>query len=339
MDTSPKLFIGSSAESLPIAKALGNQLATGFEVKLWDSAFDAGEFFLERLRKELLLTDFALFILSPDDKVNKRGKEYHTVRDNVIFELGLFIGAIGLKKAHFVLVDTVKGGKKTSPFILTDLDGIKKTRLLVQLDDAGQIIQNEENTNAFQATVTALTTMFNKAQSAISLSLLPSTSLAVGYYRNFLMQACKELISMRDFELNGLHYDLSKDIFDFYVIIPDAGNDASHEAYQKFVRHHDLVQIEIKSTTSARTFPFFISSDVKNGRIQLYDLPTTLRSSREIIHLVMPPGNDPEEIEHLELKEIQNFKHTIRYLLNQPESAGFRDNIHLLPASELFQSH
>ena len=41
--------------------------------------------------------DFAVFILSPDDVLTLRGETSKVPRDNVIFEMGLFIGALGRK--------------------------------------------------------------------------------------------------------------------------------------------------------------------------------------------------------------------------------------------------
>ena len=46
--------------------------------------------------------NFAIFVFHPDDKSLIREKEYDTVRDNVILELGMFIGTLGLEKC-FIL--------------------------------------------------------------------------------------------------------------------------------------------------------------------------------------------------------------------------------------------
>jgi len=99
----PRLFIASSTESLPIAEATNINLDHDFEVSLWTT----GTFRLSSNSIDDLLTksssvDFALFIFTPDDIAIIREIEKKTVRDNVLFELGLFIGAIG-KERSFIL--------------------------------------------------------------------------------------------------------------------------------------------------------------------------------------------------------------------------------------------
>ncbi|MFS1985958.1 TIR domain-containing protein [Vibrio breoganii] len=42
--------------------------------------------------------DAAIFVLSPDDVVKIRGTEQTVTRDNVVFELGMFIGRLGADK-------------------------------------------------------------------------------------------------------------------------------------------------------------------------------------------------------------------------------------------------
>lgn len=330
-----KLFIGSSFEALSIARGLQALLTDDFDVKVWDAAFIAGELFLESLQKELFITDYALFIIAPDDKINKRGTDGFITRDNVIFELGMFVGALGIKKAYFIVAEIVQDGVKISPTIPSDLDGIKKTKIKLDADADGVILNNDTNSRALDTAADVIGKML-KVKKGLTLNLLPSTSLAIGYYRNFILQACKELSLKADFEVAGKQHDLTRDAFDFYIIIPDKGQSASHAAYEKFVRDTKLNHIQIKpSNPDARPYPFFIQSDLKNGRLQLYDYPTTLRASSDAIQLVMPANTDEDEIEELELKEIANFKATLEFLLKKPEAAGYRDNIHLVTATQI----
>jgi predicted nucleotide-binding protein len=54
---------------------------------------------LENLSRILNDYDFAVIILTPDDVIISRGNQQKISRDNLIFELGLFMGFIGRNRA------------------------------------------------------------------------------------------------------------------------------------------------------------------------------------------------------------------------------------------------
>ena len=90
---SPKLFIISSAEALDIAWEVASQLERTALCTVWtNGVFFAGGYTLEALERAVQRSDFAVAIAQPDDIVETRKVSYPTVRDNVIFELGLFMG-------------------------------------------------------------------------------------------------------------------------------------------------------------------------------------------------------------------------------------------------------
>jgi hypothetical protein len=97
------LFIGSSTEGLPLAKAAQSGMADFADVTIWTQGiFKPSYGYLESLTQALEAADFAVLILSPDDVTESRGVEIATPRDNVIFELGLFIGHLGRERCLFV---------------------------------------------------------------------------------------------------------------------------------------------------------------------------------------------------------------------------------------------
>jgi len=99
-----RVFIISSAEALPIARAIENAFDHDpFTVKTWtDGVFRASWYPVESLERELDHSDFAIAIAQPDDLTTSRGIASPSARDNVIFELGLFIGRIGRKRSFLV---------------------------------------------------------------------------------------------------------------------------------------------------------------------------------------------------------------------------------------------
>ncbi len=99
----PRLFIASSVESIPIAEAVNVNLDHQFEVTIWTGGtFKLSSSTIEDLVEKSSTVDFALFIFAPDDVALIRDEKQHIVRDNVVFELGLFVGAIG-KERSFIL--------------------------------------------------------------------------------------------------------------------------------------------------------------------------------------------------------------------------------------------
>ena len=94
-NTAPRLFIISSSEAKPIAYSVRDGLARDVLCKVWDDGvFFAGGYPLEALEKEVARSDFALAIAEADDISISRRVKAPTVRDNVLFELGLFMGTL-----------------------------------------------------------------------------------------------------------------------------------------------------------------------------------------------------------------------------------------------------
>jgi CRP/FNR family cyclic AMP-dependent transcriptional regulator len=101
----PRLFVGSSREQLAVAEAIQRGLDHApFDTVLWtNSVFKAGSTTIEDLSKALAEFDFALFVMNPDDEAIVRGEKHALTRDNVTFELGLFIGALGRDRAYGIV--------------------------------------------------------------------------------------------------------------------------------------------------------------------------------------------------------------------------------------------
>ena len=100
----PAVFIGSSVESLKIAYAVQEELTHDAEITVWSQGiFKLSSTTLDDFLAALDVSDFSIFIFSPDDVVKIGGQEFLSTRDNVIFELGLFIGRLGKQRNFFVL--------------------------------------------------------------------------------------------------------------------------------------------------------------------------------------------------------------------------------------------
>ena len=125
----PKLFIGSSAEALDYVQAVHELLSRHAEVTPWSAgSFLAMDYPMESLEQQLDHSDFAVFIFSPDDLVQIRGKQYFAARDNIIFEMGLFWGKLGRERVFCILPEKVLAESDGKPVvgyrIPTDLQGL-----------------------------------------------------------------------------------------------------------------------------------------------------------------------------------------------------------------------
>jgi hypothetical protein len=114
----PIVFIGSSVEQLPVARAVNAALDHDAICSLWTHGFGASEYTLESLESEIRKSDFAVFILAADDITVSRGRKTQSPRDNVVFELGISIGVLTRRRA-FILVE--RGANSKVP---TDLLGV-----------------------------------------------------------------------------------------------------------------------------------------------------------------------------------------------------------------------
>ncbi|HBH6930795.1 TPA: nucleotide-binding protein [Enterobacter cloacae] len=103
MSNKPTVFIASSSEASLHAEAVNLQLAEEMQSELWTNAFDLSSITITQIIKKTKESDYAVFIFHPDDQVFIRTVEYNSVRDNVVLELGLFIGSLGLDKC-FILI-------------------------------------------------------------------------------------------------------------------------------------------------------------------------------------------------------------------------------------------
>lgn len=100
----PKILVGSSTEGLPTALAFKELLEPEIEVHLWnDEFFSAGEYTIESLESRSRSFDGALIVGTSDDRVTSRGAEFDSIRDNLLFEFGMFVAMFGRRKAILAL--------------------------------------------------------------------------------------------------------------------------------------------------------------------------------------------------------------------------------------------
>jgi len=101
----PHVFICSSSENLHIAEQiqLGLDHHKSIVSKWTDQVFGLTKQTMEDLEREVNCADFAIAVVTGEDVVTSRKKRKVAPRDNVVFELGLFMGQLGRDRTVMVM--------------------------------------------------------------------------------------------------------------------------------------------------------------------------------------------------------------------------------------------
>ena len=123
----PRIFLGSSAAQEKLLQALTRGLEDVAHVDPWTTALSPGTTALDRLLELTHEVDFAAFVFARDDWTTtsppaspSTGSGQASPRDNVVFEAGLFGGALGM---HRTFILHASGAK-----LPTDLLGLTSIR-------------------------------------------------------------------------------------------------------------------------------------------------------------------------------------------------------------------
>jgi hypothetical protein len=105
----PRIFLGSSGKQEKLLQALTRGLEDVAHVEPWTTSFNPGTTTLERLLELTREVDFAAFVFARDDWTSTGStaspapeSAQASPRDNVVFEAGLFGGALGMRRT-FIL--------------------------------------------------------------------------------------------------------------------------------------------------------------------------------------------------------------------------------------------
>jgi Predicted nucleotide-binding protein containing TIR-like domain len=121
----PRIFLGSSAQQEKLLQALTRGLQDIADVDAWTTVFNPGVSTLARLVELTREVDFAAFVFAQDDWTAKGASPeaasgQASPRDNVVFEAGLFGGALGIRRTFILHANGAK--------LPTDLLGLTSVR-------------------------------------------------------------------------------------------------------------------------------------------------------------------------------------------------------------------
>ncbi|MEP6676799.1 MAG: TIR domain-containing protein [Ferruginibacter sp.] len=283
-----KMFIGSSREGLEIAKRLRIILEKKFpsflDCNLWTDGkvFSLNKGTLDSLIIASRKFDYGVLIATADDIRKSRGIKAHIPRDNVMFEMGMFIGSLGLSRA-FLLVEK-------SAVLPTDYNGVT-------------VAFFERNVKkSLDSAIKRIATMIENTQLSYNLKPVPAAALALSYFDNFVSPLAKKRLK-------------DKMKFNLKILLPNNLSDI-RTASLAYGRKNKSEEISVFDDGGRPRVNKLLSKNVKHN---YWDIPTTLSTLHKLINLVNPSkeigieGDKQAWVEH----ELRNFKGTLEVLISQ----------------------
>jgi len=143
LDIRPKVFIGSSSEARDVVEKILPSLNGKCAVAhpWWASpAFNQDDTTFAALLTAVMSYDFAIFVIAADDLTTSRNSTKFTVRDNVLFELGMFVGQLGRERVAAILqkldgADQIKMPSDLSGVLMSGFSKADKDKLISSIEE------------------------------------------------------------------------------------------------------------------------------------------------------------------------------------------------------------
>jgi hypothetical protein len=295
-----KLFIGSSSEGLPIARQLKAKVdyncGDWISSEIWKdgSVFSMNKNALDCLVNASRKYEYGILVATKDDIVKSRRKVRAAPRDNVMFEMGMFLGSLGLTRAFLLVEEESK--------LPTDYNGV--TVPYFQKGIVGSL----------EKAMDTIIEAFNTTKLSYNLKPVPSVALALGYFDNFI-----EPLAKKRHEQNiG---------FKVEILLPKSLKDLNAERIE-YKNSNKSKEVSIYGDGSRPRI-----YELESKKHHYWDVPTTLSTLGKLMDILLPPteiGINQEKLDWID-HELRNFKGTIEYLVQQSAACKDKVSVSLLP--------
>lgn len=281
-----KLFIGSSKEGLDVATQLKKKIDKNYsdwiETVIWSEGkvFSLNKSALESLVKASRRFDYGILVATSDDISVIRKIEHVVSRDNVMLELGLFLGSLGLSRAFVLLEEGCK--------LPTDYTGITVP------------IFNRKDKKSIGKAINQILGELMNTKDSFNLKMIPSTAFALGYFENFVQPIAKKALS-------------ENSEFNLDVLLPNKLDDIDIEI-QCYKRKKPSEEISVFESGTRPRVNRLLGVDK-----HYWDVPTTLKTLNNLIDKVVHTseiGVNKEKSDWVGY-ELRNFKGTLEVLIDQ----------------------
>lgn len=331
------VIIFSSGNMLEQVHSLAKELEDEVSIEVWDSLFDksfqSGETraIFPFLLKKIPSFDFAIVVASSDDKTymarnNGNSIEQHnTVRDNVIFELGLAVMALGSQRIVLLKDKAVR--------YLDDLRGIsgcgvEANQEKVQEGDLDIFTIEYDGDFANESIAAMLSEHIDTQKKDYSPVVIgASCATAIGYVHNFINSFSEAYTdAVREGELLD---DLPSGFLDcnkvsLQILIPENMNFLDKDNDIKYVIRKDYCEknnIKTNLRLPGKVRPVGFCLKEEDGHFYVIDIPTTLVASYETASKILKIETnehgleDDKTKERFLLKELDHFENAVKILV------------------------
>jgi len=295
-DLKPKIFIGSSKDGYTIAEKVKNYLSNTGDCYLWQEpdVWEPNRSTFDNLLRMASYFDFGVFIATADDLTLTNNNLVIEARDNVILEMSLFLGAMGREKSFLLVENGIKLPSDFNGIYMPKFDKTDEDSIIKACDAYSKKIEEHYQLG--------------------HLSLYPTTALAIGYYKNFVMGLVESAQNAHPLEFNGTVYT----DFKLQVVMPADLKGMIRQKASLFYKRHGFVESAMK--TQYRNHPAWFQLDPKSApNAIMYDMPSTLTGIDDAIEMILQKGyhGRTKIQEVVEQRELNNFRRVLQIQLDK----------------------
>ena len=254
---------------------------------------------LPSLSKKIPTFDFALIIADSVDTIKLRGgEERSSMRDNVIFEIGLCVMALGVERVLLLAEKNVR--------IPEDLEGIGKIgveyitfgskQMDKAVDEVGRIIEDKANimSKRFASQLDEIIGHINVNADLISPVFIgAAVSSAEAYFLNFIIRLLENIDKGFSSKDNPKIVYPFPNNFSVKIVMPTTVNSLTRTQIAGFYKSHGYKEYMI-SEAGMRGLFFYANYNESNNELVVVDVPTSITASYVVVKSVLSIDADDD---------------------------------------------
>ncbi len=310
------LFSSGVSEKNGTLKEITSSLESkGYSCSIWRDLFSTANnadsiALLPMLIKKIPTFDYAVLICEGHDvtAIQRGGvqEKVKTMRDNVLFEIGLCAMALGLNKTILVADEEVR-----LPEDLTGINGKPALKHILFNSECRNLHDNDNTLNGGKIGEEIDRYIKNSDDTVHQVVIGAASSSACGYVSNFLCRTLEHIdddIFIEDKKIKTL----PRNVF-VHVVLPK-----EETAQEMFFLPHDLIEA---SVPSARSRPADFKCYFDGDDMHIVDFPTNITTSYDTAKIILEMDADDELDSGAEkrftAKELKLFEGTLKSVINR----------------------